>query len=148
MAVWSPLLTASMSDGCVPAIKGTTVRETRTTQFFMVQTSDSGQRVDVQFAGAAAHLLDRIVHLVHQGQQEIGLRRPGGVFEVASALNLSGAAADDHLRQILARVRVAVREARSVEDRDVVEQCPTAVLCSGELVEVFREQKGGVGVCL
>src|SRR6185312_1940916 len=61
-----------------------------------------GQRIDGKFSVAAADLLDRIVHLVHDRHQKVGLRRLVRELQMAAAFGLSATAADQHLGQIVA----------------------------------------------
>ena len=60
--------------------------------------------------------------------------------EMPAALEPPGAAADEQQRQVVAGVPRAVRDARAVEDRHVIEQRAVAVGRRAQLRQVLREQ--------
>ena len=70
------------------------------------------------------------------------------ILQMAAALELARAAAHQHQRQVVARVPVAVGDARAVQDRHVVEQRAVAVRRRLQLGQVLREQLRVIAVDL
>src|ERR1700733_13784417 len=110
MASLSLRLAASITGRPVSAPSDTTSDDTASTNGIRRRSAvmglSLGKRVDGKLAVAAADLLDRIIHLVHDGHQKIGLRRLVRELQMAAALGLAGSAAHQHLGQVVARMAV------------------------------------------
>ena len=63
-----------------------------------------------------------------------------------STFEFACAAANEHERQVVARMRIAVRDARAIEDRGVIEQRSITVLRLPQPLEVLAEELGVVRV--
>src|SRR5262249_15066709 len=109
---------------------------------------DPSERVYGQATSAAANVIDRYVHLVHERDEQVGHHRLLGVVEMTPALDASRAAADEHQRQVVARVPLAVRNAGAVQNRRVIEQRAVAVRRRTQLRQILREQLRVVAVDL
>src|SRR5688500_197302 len=82
---------------------------------------------DSERLGAVADLVHRRAHLVEYGEQQVRHRRVRCVADVAVTLQPSRRAADEHDRQRVVVVLVAVAQAAAVQHHRVVEQVAVAV---------------------
>src|SRR5438034_2135804 len=88
----------------------------------------AGQRLEFHRAGAVAELLHRHADLLEQRHVQVVHRRVLREPQVAAALELSRAAADQHERQIDVRVLIRIAQPAALQDHRVVQQRAVAVL--------------------
>src|SRR5690242_915638 len=88
---------------------------------------------------AVAQLFGMDAGLVQHGQQQVGHRSLTGITDVTATLDLARCTAGQEQRQIVVRVRIAIRNAAAVQDLGMVEQAAVAVARLGELLQHVPE---------